>query len=62
MVKKKKDTLEDIMDRIQEEIDTLRDKVYDLENNQCECGSSDSSDSDSDWEDEEEEEDEEDEE
>ena len=56
MVKKKKDTLEDIMDRIQEEIDTLRDKVYDLENNQCECGSSDSSDSDSDWEDEEEDE------
>ena len=56
MVKKKKETLEDIMDRIQEEIDTLRDKVYDLENNQCECGSSDSSDSDSDWEDEEEDE------
>jgi hypothetical protein len=59
MVKKKKDTLEDIMDRIQEEIDTLRDKVYDLENNQCECDSSDSSDSDSDWEEEDEEEDEE---
>ena len=54
MVKKKKDTLEDIMDRIQEEIDTLRDKVYDLENNQCECGSSDSSDSD--WEEEDDEE------
>ena len=54
MVKKKKDTLEDIMDRIQEEIDTLRDKVYDLENNQCECDSSDSSDSD--WDDSEEDE------
>jgi hypothetical protein len=54
MVKKKKDTLEDIMDRIQEEIDTLRDKVYDLENNQCECGSSDSED-DSEWDDSEEE-------
>jgi hypothetical protein len=54
MVKKKKDTLEDIMDRIQEEIDTLRDKVYDLENNQCECDSSDSSDSD--WEEEDDEE------
>ena len=32
MVKKKKETLEDIMDRIQEDMDTLRDRVYDLEN------------------------------
>ena len=32
MVKKKKETLEDIMDRIQEDLDTLRDRVYDLEN------------------------------
>jgi hypothetical protein len=54
MVKKKKDTLEDIMDRIQEEIDTLRDKVYDLENNQCECDSSESSGSE-DWSDDEDE-------
>jgi len=49
MVKKKKDTLEDIMDRIQEDIDTLRDRVYDLEN-QVEEDSSDSDD-DSDWDD-----------
>ena len=34
------------MDRIQEEIDLLRDKVNDLENNQCECDSSEESD---DW-------------
>ena len=32
MVKKKKESLEDIMDRIQEDMDTLRDRVYDLEN------------------------------
>jgi hypothetical protein len=32
MVKKKKQSLEDIMDRIQEDIDTLRERVYDLEN------------------------------
>ena len=31
MVKKKKESLEDIMDRIQEDLDTLRDRVYDLE-------------------------------
>jgi hypothetical protein len=36
MGKKKQDTIQDIMDRIQEEIDLLRDKVNDLENNQCE--------------------------
>lgn len=28
------------MDRIQEEMDTLRDKVQDLEDNQCQCDSS----------------------
>jgi hypothetical protein len=32
MVKKKKESLEDIMDRIQEDMDALRDRVYDLEN------------------------------
>ena len=52
---KRKDTVEDIMDRIQEEIDTLRDKVYDLENNQCECDSSE--DGPEDWSDDDEEED-----
>jgi hypothetical protein len=36
MGKKKQDTVQDIMDRIQEELDVLRDKVNDLENNQCE--------------------------
>jgi len=48
MGKKKQETVQDIMDRIQEEIDLLRDKVNDLENNQCECDSSEESD---DWED-----------
>ncbi len=43
MAKKKKvDTVQDIMDRIQEDIDILRDKALDLEDNQCECDSSDS--------------------
>jgi hypothetical protein len=56
MGKKKQETVQDIMDRLQEEIDLLRDKVNDLENNQCECDSSDDSD---DWEDSDEDEDEE---
>ena len=47
MVKKKKQSLEDIMDRIQEDIDTLRDRVYDLEN-QADSGS----DGPEDWDDE----------
>ena len=34
---KKKQSLEDIMDRIQEDLDTLRDKVIELEDNQCQC-------------------------
>jgi hypothetical protein len=34
---KKKQSIEDIMDRIQEELDTLRDKVIELEDNQCQC-------------------------
>jgi hypothetical protein len=42
--KKKADTIQDIMDRIQEDIDILRDRALDLEDNQCECDSSDSDD------------------
>jgi len=42
--KKKAETIQDIMDRIQEDIDILRDKTLDLEDNQCECDSSDSDD------------------
>ena len=34
---KKKQSIEDIMDRIQEDLDTLRDKVIELEDNQCQC-------------------------
>jgi hypothetical protein len=51
--KKKADTIQDIMDRIQEDIDILRDKAQDLEDNQCECDSSE--DSSDDWSDDEEE-------
>ena len=55
--KKKAETVQDIMDRIQEDIDLLRDKAQDLEDNQCECDSSDNeSDDFSDDEDEEDEE------
>jgi hypothetical protein len=53
--KKKAETIQDIMDRIQEDIDILRDKAIDLEDNQCEC---DSSDSDGDFSDDDEDEDE----
>jgi hypothetical protein len=52
--KKKAETIQDIMDRIQEDIDILRDKAQDLEDNQCECDSSEESD---DWSDDEDEED-----
>ena len=53
MAKKKKiETIQDIMDRIQEDIDILRDKAQDLEDNQCECDSSEESD---DWSDDEDE-------
>ena len=50
--KKKTESIQDIMDRIQEDIDLLRDKAQDLEDNQCQC---DSSDSDNDWSDDEDE-------
>jgi hypothetical protein len=55
--KKKSETIQDIMDRIQEDLDLLRDKAQDLEDNQCECDSSD--DSSDDWSDDEDEDDEE---
>jgi hypothetical protein len=54
--KPKNETIQDIMDRIQEDIDILRDKAQELEDNQCEC---DSSDSDDDFSDDDEDEDEE---
>jgi hypothetical protein len=38
---KKKQSIEDIMDRIQEDLDTLRDKVIELEDNQCQCNDND---------------------
>ena len=38
---KKKQSIEDIMDRIQEDLDTLRDKVIELEDNQCQCNNDD---------------------
>ena len=38
--KKKTESIQDIMDRIQEDIDILRDKAQDLEDNQCQCDSS----------------------
>ena len=53
--KKKSETIQDIMDRIQEDIDLLRDKAQDLEDNQCECDSSDEGPED--WSDDEDEED-----
>ena len=55
--KPKNESVQDILDRIQEDIDILRDKAQDLEDNQCECDSSD--DSSDDWSDDEDEEDEE---
>jgi hypothetical protein len=54
--KPKNETIQDIMDRIQEDLDLLRDKAQELEDNQCEC---DSSDSDDDFSDDDEDEDEE---
>ena len=43
---KKKQSIEDIMDRIQEDLDTLRDKVIELEDNQCQCNEDDDIDDD----------------
>jgi len=57
MVKKKKEeTIQDIMDRIQEDLDILRDKAQDLEDNQCQCDSD--SDGPEDWSDDDDDEDE----
>lgn len=53
--KKKAETIQDIMDRIQEDIDILRDKAQDLEDNQCQCDSDSDSDSDDDFDDDDEE-------
>jgi len=44
MGKKKEDTIQDIIDRLEEDLITLRDKVQELEDNQCECDSSDDDD------------------
>ena len=44
MGKKKEETIQDIIDRLEEDLITLRDKVQDLEDNQCECDSSDDDD------------------
>ena len=55
MGKKKSETIQDILDRIQEDIDTIRDKAEELENHDCD---SDSDSDDSDWSDEDEDEDE----
>lgn len=35
MVKKKEETIQDIIDRIEEDLITLRDKVEDLEDSAC---------------------------
>jgi len=51
--KKKAESIQDIMDRIQEDIDILRDKAQDLEDNQCQCDSD--SDGPEDWSDDEDE-------
>ena len=51
--KKKAESIQDIMDRIQEDIDILRDKAQDLEDNQCQCDSD--SEGPEDWSDEDEE-------
>lgn len=56
MAKKKQETLQDIIDRIEEDLSTLRDKAQDLEDNQCEC---DDKDGPEDWSDDEDEEDDE---
>lgn len=50
LMAKKKETIQDILDRINEDIETIRDKVEELENHEC--------DSDDDFEDEDEDEDE----
>ena len=46
--KKKEETVSDIIDRIEEDLMTLRDKVEELENHECE-GDEDDSEEDTDW-------------
>jgi len=41
MAKKKNETLEDIIDRIEEDLSTLRDKAIEAEENKCQCNDSD---------------------
>lgn len=53
--KPKNESVQDILDRIQEDIDILRDKAQDLEDNQCQCDSSDSDSDDDDFDDDDEE-------
>jgi hypothetical protein len=56
MGKKKEETIQDIIDRIEEDLITIRDRINDLEDNQCECDSSEDDDfEDDDLEDEDEE-------
>ena len=52
MGKKKSETIQDILDRIQEDIDTIREKAEELENHDCDSDS----DSDDDFDDEDEDE------
>lgn len=37
MGKKKQETLQDVIDRIEEDLISLREKAEELEDNQCEC-------------------------
>ena len=46
MGKKKSETIQDILDRIQEDIDTIRDKAEELENHDCDSDSDDDFDDD----------------
>ena len=39
--KPKNESIQDILDRIQEDIDTIREKAEDLENHECDSGSDD---------------------
>jgi hypothetical protein len=56
MGKKKQETIQDILDRIQEDIDSIRDKAEELENHDCDSDSD--SDESDDWSEDEEDEEE----
>lgn len=49
MAKKKKETVSDIIDRIEDDLITLREKVEELENHECEEENEDDSEEDTDW-------------